>query len=93
MEDEVDEKICVSTYECSGISKIHSYITCKSLDDLKTQLKAEGYTSVGLIKFGFYDESENRIKSGIKIDDLSFSHVKWCIEKTSEDRYLALYSH
>jgi hypothetical protein len=93
MEVDKDEITCLATYECSGSFKIHSYITFKDLDDLKTQLKAEGYNSVGLIKFGFYDESENRIKSGIKIDDLSFSHVKWCTEKTSEDRYLALYSH
>ena len=93
MEDKVDKKFCVATYESYGGIKIHSYVSFEDLDDLKVQLKAEGYTAVGLVKFGWFDESENRIKSGIKIDDIHIEHLAWCTEKSGEDRYLALYRH
>jgi hypothetical protein len=93
MEDKEDKKFCVSTYESSGGIKIHSYISFDDLDDLKAQLKEEGFASVGLVKFGWFDESENRIKSGIQIDDIHIEHLAWCTEKSGEDRYLALYRY
>ena len=91
MEGKDDKTFCLRTYECSGGIKIHSYIFFKTLDDLKAQLKEKGYTSVGLVKFGWFDESENRIRSGIKTDNLTSNHVAWCTEKSVEDRYLAIY--
>ena len=91
MEDKVDKKFCVATYESYGGIKIHSYVSFEDLDDLKVQLKAEGYTAVGLVKFGWFDESENCIRSGIRIENIQLEHVAWCIEETTEFRYLALY--
>jgi hypothetical protein len=93
MEDKEDTKFCVSTYECSGSFKIHSVISFKDLDDLKAQLKVEGYTSVGLIKFGWFDERENCVEGSIRVDDIKPEHIGWCTEKSGEDRYLALYRH
>ena len=93
MEDKEDKKFCVATYESPGGIKVHSYISFDDLDDLKAQLKEEGFASVGLVKFGWFDESENRIKSGIQIDDIHIEHLAWCTEKSGEDRYLALYRY
>lgn len=93
MEDKEDKKFCVSTYESSRGIKMHSYISFDDLDDLKAKLKAEDYTSVGLIKFGWFDERENCVQGSIKIDDIKIEHVGWCTDKSGEDRYLALYRH
>jgi hypothetical protein len=87
----MEDKICVSTYESCGSFKIYSVKSFKSLDDLRKQLIAEGFKSVGLAKSGWYDDYETRIESGIKIDDIQMDHVAWCKEETGEHRYLALY--
>lgn len=91
MKDNEEKKICISTYESSGSIKTHSVISFNNLNDLKTQLKEEGVTSVGLVRFSWFDESENRIRSGIRIDDLTISDINWCNEKSVEFRYLSLY--
>ncbi len=93
MTDTVDKKFCVATYEASGGIKLHSYLSFKDLDDLKAQLRTDGFTSVGLVKFGWLDESENRIRSGIRIDDLTINDIAWCNEESVEFRNLALYRH
>ncbi len=90
MEVDKDEKICASTYECFRSFKILSYISFKDLDDLKAQLKTEGYVSVGLVEFGHYDDYGKRIKSEIKIDNIEMTHIEWCVKAS---RYLELYRH
>jgi hypothetical protein len=88
-----DKKNCVATYEATRGIKLHSYLSFKDLDDLKAQLKEEGIASVGLIKFGWFDERENCVEGNIRVDDIKIEHVGWCTEKSSEDRYLALYRY
>ena len=90
MEDK-EVKFCVQTYESCGSFRIYSVISFVDLEDLKTQLKAERYVSVGLAKSGWHDDYETTVGGGIKIDDLEMKSIEWCNEKTGEHRYLALY--
>jgi len=89
----MEDKISVATYESCGNFKIYSVISFKDLEDLKKQLMAECYRSVGLVKSGWYDNFENSIESGIKIENIQMSHIGWCNEETGENRYLALYRY
>lgn len=90
MEDK-EVKFCVQTYESCGSFRIYSVISCKDLDDLRVQLKAKGFVSVGLAKSGWYDDYETTVGGSIKIDDLELESIEWCNENTGGYRYLALY--
>jgi hypothetical protein len=83
-------KTCVATCESCGSFTIYSVISFNNLDDLKEKLKGERYNSVGLIEFGHFDDYGNRIRSGIKIDNIEMTHIKWCMEA---NRYLELHRH
>ena len=91
MENAEDKKTSVQTYESCGSFRIYSLISFVGLHDLKEQLVTEGFRSVGLAKSGWFDDYETRIESGIKIENIQMSHVQWCLEGSSEHRYLALY--
>ena len=73
MEDK-EVKFCVQTYESCGSFRIYSVISFKDLNDLRVQLKSEGYRSVGLAKSGWHDDYETTVGGGIKIDDLDVTN-------------------
>ena len=66
MEDK-EVKFCVQTYESCGSFRIYSVISFVDLEDLKTQLKAERYVSVGLAKSGWHDDYETTVGVVLKL--------------------------
>ncbi len=68
----------VSTYETTGSIKAHSFLEFIDLNDLKSQLKLNGYKTVHLREFGAFDDHGYLVKQDIAIDDIKLSYINWC---------------